>query len=166
MATGDAPIMKQKNYKVDQEKKVEWIIAFIRKYLKLEDPESLVNYNFLLLLFMSAIGQSSFHLPLLQSFQSQGQKIWIFNRVFLKLTIHWPKLAQNFACKTSLILINLYIYNLWKVQSYWIAPKLKILGFFAEIPQSRWVISSLTSNFMHFILGSIHIWRQIFRYVG
>ena len=45
MATGDAPIMKQKNYKVDQEKKVEWIIAFIRKYLKLEDPESLVNYK-------------------------------------------------------------------------------------------------------------------------
>ena len=43
MATGDAPIMKQKNYKVDQEKKVEWIIAFIRKYLKLEDAESLVR---------------------------------------------------------------------------------------------------------------------------
>ena len=44
MATGDAPIMKQKNYKVDQEKKVEWIIAFIRKYLKLEDAESLVRF--------------------------------------------------------------------------------------------------------------------------
>ena len=43
MATGDAPIMKQKNYKVDQDKRVEWIIAFIRKYLKLEDAESLVN---------------------------------------------------------------------------------------------------------------------------
>ena len=48
MATGDAPIMKQKNYKVDQEKKVEWIIAFIRKYLKLEDAESLVRFFFLL----------------------------------------------------------------------------------------------------------------------
>ena len=46
MATGDAPIMKQKNYKVDQEKKVEWIIAFIRKYLKLEDAESLVRFFF------------------------------------------------------------------------------------------------------------------------
>ena len=43
MATGDAPIMKQKNYKVDNDKKVEWIIAFIRKYLKLEDSESLVR---------------------------------------------------------------------------------------------------------------------------
>ena len=43
MATGDAPIMKQKNYKVDHEKKVEWIIAFIRKYLKLEDKDSLVS---------------------------------------------------------------------------------------------------------------------------
>ena len=44
MATGDAPIMKQKNYKVDQEKRVEWIIAFIRKYLKLEDGDSLFVY--------------------------------------------------------------------------------------------------------------------------
>merc|ERR1712227_525039 len=44
MATGDAPIMKQKNYKVDNEKKIEWIIAFIRKYLKLEDSESLFVY--------------------------------------------------------------------------------------------------------------------------
>ena len=43
MATGDAPIMKQKNYKVDNDKKVEWIIAFIRKYLKLDDSESLVR---------------------------------------------------------------------------------------------------------------------------
>ena len=50
MATGDAPIMKQKNYKVDNDKKIEWIIAFIRKYLKLEESESLVSefeiYNF------------------------------------------------------------------------------------------------------------------------
>ena len=36
--------MKQKNYKVDQEKKVEWIIAFIRKYLKLEEGDSLFVY--------------------------------------------------------------------------------------------------------------------------
>lgn len=44
MATGDAPIMKQKNYKVDQDKRVEWVIAFIRKYLKLEDADSLFVY--------------------------------------------------------------------------------------------------------------------------
>ena len=43
-ATGDAPIMKQKNYKVDGEKRVDWIITFIRKYLKLEDSENLVSY--------------------------------------------------------------------------------------------------------------------------
>ena len=52
MATGDAPIMKQKNYKVDNDKKIEWIIAFIRKYLKLEESESLVSefeiYNFII----------------------------------------------------------------------------------------------------------------------
>lgn len=44
MATGDAPIMKQKKYQVDSDKKLEWIIAFIRKYLKLEDPDSLVSH--------------------------------------------------------------------------------------------------------------------------
>lgn len=48
MATGDAPIMKTKNYKVDSDKKVEWIIAFIRKYLKLEDAESLVKKSVVL----------------------------------------------------------------------------------------------------------------------
>ena len=47
MATGDAPIMKTKNYKVDNDKKVEWIIAFIRKYLKLEDSDSLVHNDIL-----------------------------------------------------------------------------------------------------------------------
>jgi hypothetical protein len=47
-ATGDAPIMKQKNYKVDADKRIDWIITFIRKYLKLEDAENLVrqkNFN-------------------------------------------------------------------------------------------------------------------------
>jgi len=43
-AAGDAPIMKQKNYKVDKEKRIEWVLAFIRKYLKLEQGESLVSY--------------------------------------------------------------------------------------------------------------------------
>jgi len=43
-AAGDAPIMKQKNYKVDGEKKISWIIQFIRKYLKLEPADSLFLY--------------------------------------------------------------------------------------------------------------------------
>jgi len=43
-AAGDAPIMKQKNYKVDGEKKISWIIQFIRKYLKLEQNDSLFLY--------------------------------------------------------------------------------------------------------------------------
>ena len=42
-ATGDAPIMKQKKYKVDGEKRIDWIIAFIRKFLKLEPTDSLVS---------------------------------------------------------------------------------------------------------------------------
>ena len=45
-ATGDAPIMKQKNYKVDADKRVDWIITFIRKYLKLEDSDNLVIFIF------------------------------------------------------------------------------------------------------------------------
>ena len=44
-ATGDAPIMKQKKYKVDGEKRIDWIIAFIRKFLKLEPTDSLVSDN-------------------------------------------------------------------------------------------------------------------------
>ena len=73
--------MKQKNYKVDQDKKVEWIIAFIRKYLKLEDPESLVNYKALIqtrfiYFFMNAIlEQLSYHLPLLQGFGYIGPEL-------------------------------------------------------------------------------------------
>ena len=43
-AAGDAPIMKQKNYKVDAEKKIQWILSFIRKYLKLNESESLFVY--------------------------------------------------------------------------------------------------------------------------
>merc|ERR1711894_658486 len=43
-ATGDAPIMKQKKYKVDGEKRIDWIIAFIRKFLKLEPTDSLFLY--------------------------------------------------------------------------------------------------------------------------
>lgn len=43
-AAGDAPIMKQKNYKVDGDKQISWILAFIRKYLKLEQTDSLFLY--------------------------------------------------------------------------------------------------------------------------
>jgi len=39
--------MKQKNYKVDSDKKVEWVIAFIRKYLKMEAGEQLVSLSWL-----------------------------------------------------------------------------------------------------------------------
>ena len=41
MATRNVLIMKQKNYKVDNKKRIEWIIA---KYLKLEESESLFVY--------------------------------------------------------------------------------------------------------------------------
>jgi len=43
-AAGDAPIMKKKNYKVEGDKKISWILAFIRKYLKLEQADSLFLY--------------------------------------------------------------------------------------------------------------------------
>jgi len=36
--------MKQKNYKVEGEKQINWIIAFIRKYLKLEEKDHLFVY--------------------------------------------------------------------------------------------------------------------------
>ena len=48
-ATGDAPIMKQKKYKVDGEKRIDWVIAFIRKFLKLEPTDSLVSLQISLL---------------------------------------------------------------------------------------------------------------------
>lgn len=43
-AVGDAPIMKQKNYKVDGEKQISWILAFIRKFLKLKTTDALFLY--------------------------------------------------------------------------------------------------------------------------
>lgn len=42
-ATGNAPIMKTKKWTVDKDKKIGWIIEFIKKYLKLEKSESLVS---------------------------------------------------------------------------------------------------------------------------
>lgn len=43
-ATGDAPIMKKKKWAVEPEKKVSWIIEFIRRYLKLDTNETLFLY--------------------------------------------------------------------------------------------------------------------------
>ncbi|KAK3908224.1 Ubiquitin-like protein ATG12 [Frankliniella fusca] len=43
-ATGNAPIMKTKKWAVDKDKKIGWIIDFIKKYLKLEPSESLFLY--------------------------------------------------------------------------------------------------------------------------
>jgi len=43
-AAGDAPIMKQKKYTVDGKKQISWILAFIRKYLKLEPQDNLFVY--------------------------------------------------------------------------------------------------------------------------
>ncbi|XP_023338354.1 autophagy protein 12-like [Eurytemora carolleeae] len=43
-ATGDAPIMKKRNYMVEESKKISEIISFVRKYLKLETSENLFLY--------------------------------------------------------------------------------------------------------------------------
>ena len=101
MATGDAPIMKQKNYKVDQEKKVEWIIAFIRKYLKLEDPESLVNYKPVsITTFYQCYWASVISFASSTEFSVTRKKFGYSTTFFLILQyIHWPKLAHNFAFK-------------------------------------------------------------------
>ena len=41
-ATGNAPIMKKKKWAVDQDRKIGWIMEFIKKYLKLDRSEQLV----------------------------------------------------------------------------------------------------------------------------
>ena len=41
---GDAPIMKQRKYNVTRDKKISWILTFIRRYLKLQPHESLFLY--------------------------------------------------------------------------------------------------------------------------
>ncbi|KAK8401005.1 hypothetical protein O3P69_002644 [Scylla paramamosain] len=40
-ATGDAPIMKKKKWAVEGEKRVGWVADFIRKYLKMDQNDSL-----------------------------------------------------------------------------------------------------------------------------
>jgi len=41
-ATGNAPIMKKKKWAVDPDRKIGWIMEFIKKYLKLDRSEQLV----------------------------------------------------------------------------------------------------------------------------
>jgi hypothetical protein len=42
-ATPGAPIISKKNYKVDADRRIDWIITFLRRYLKMESSESLVS---------------------------------------------------------------------------------------------------------------------------
>jgi len=41
---GDAPIMKQRKYMVTRDKQISWILTFIRRYLKLQNQETLFLY--------------------------------------------------------------------------------------------------------------------------
>ncbi|OWF46477.1 ubiquitin-like protein ATG12 [Mizuhopecten yessoensis] len=41
---GDAPIMKKKRWAVERNKRVSWISEFIKKYLKLDQKESMFLY--------------------------------------------------------------------------------------------------------------------------
>lgn len=50
-ATGNAPIMKKKKWAVDAEKPIGWIMEFVKKYLKLEPEEKLVNLYYVLTKF-------------------------------------------------------------------------------------------------------------------
>jgi hypothetical protein len=44
-ATGNAPIMKKKKWAVDPDRKIGWIIEFMKKYLKLDRSEQLVRFK-------------------------------------------------------------------------------------------------------------------------
>lgn len=41
--TPGAPIISKKNYKVDSDRRIDWIITFLRRYLKMDQSESLVS---------------------------------------------------------------------------------------------------------------------------
>ncbi|EDV28282.1 Ubiquitin-like protein ATG12 [Trichoplax sp. H2] len=43
-SAGDAPILKKKKWSVDPDKKVVWVIDFLRRYLKCQPSESLFIY--------------------------------------------------------------------------------------------------------------------------
>ncbi|XP_043193771.1 autophagy protein 12-like [Amphibalanus amphitrite] len=43
-AAGDAPIMRQRLWKVDPAQKVTWVIQFIKRYIRMEPEESLFVY--------------------------------------------------------------------------------------------------------------------------
>lgn len=42
--TADVPIMKKKRWQVDETKTIQWVITFIKKYLKLEDKDTIFLY--------------------------------------------------------------------------------------------------------------------------
>ena len=43
-ATSDVPIMKKKKWQIDESKTIFWVIQFIKKYLKLEDKDTIFLY--------------------------------------------------------------------------------------------------------------------------
>lgn len=43
-ATSDVPIMKKKKWHVDENKTIHWVNTFIKKYLKLEDKDTIFLY--------------------------------------------------------------------------------------------------------------------------
>ena len=43
-ATSDVPIMRKKKWQVDETKTIHWVITFIKKYLKLEDKDTIFLY--------------------------------------------------------------------------------------------------------------------------
>ena len=53
-ATADAPVMAKRKWTVDRDKKLIWVIEFVRQYLKLDTSESLVSiFNDTLQIFVS-----------------------------------------------------------------------------------------------------------------
>ena len=43
-ATSDVPIMRKKKWQVDETKTIHWVITFIKKYLKLDDKDTIYLY--------------------------------------------------------------------------------------------------------------------------
>jgi len=43
-ATSDVPIIKRKKWQVDENHTIKWVIAFIKKYLKLEERDTIFLY--------------------------------------------------------------------------------------------------------------------------
>ena len=47
-ATGDTPIIKKKNWRLDREKKMEYISSFVKHVLKCDRSESLASFALLI----------------------------------------------------------------------------------------------------------------------